>query len=140
MNAIDLAAISAAQTRLLAEIGKPIELLDRGTGKRVVVPPADAAHPEAYLPVFLISAEALWLELTGTGFALDVSRTPDSALGYAVRKVRAGSFTVVMLCLIDVTMRLAEMDDALVLNHLIDFWGEAHGRIADVAPTLLGAT
>ncbi|MBY4639705.1 hypothetical protein K6L44_06785 [Gluconacetobacter entanii] len=140
MSAIDLAAISAAQTRLLAKIGKPIELLDPGTGKRVVVSPADAAHPEAYLPIFLISAETLWLELTGTGFALDVSRTPDSALGYAVRKVRAGSFTVMMLCLIDVTMRLAEMDDALVLNHLIDFWGEAHGRIADVAPTLQGAT
>ncbi|MDT8873238.1 hypothetical protein RAA17_24410 [Komagataeibacter rhaeticus] len=80
MSAIDLAAISAAQTRLLAEIGKPIELLDRGTGKRMVISPADAAHPEAYLPIFLISAEALWLELTGTGFALDVSRTPDSAL------------------------------------------------------------
>ncbi|GBQ52252.1 hypothetical protein AA18890_3529 [Komagataeibacter europaeus LMG 18890] len=28
----------------------------------------------------------------------------------------------------------------MVLNHLIDFWGEAHGRIADVAPTLQGAT
>ncbi|MFT9164339.1 MAG: hypothetical protein ABF504_04600 [Komagataeibacter saccharivorans] len=140
MSAIDLAAISAAQTRLLAEIGKPIELLDRDTEKRVVVSPADAAHPEAYLPVFLISAEALWLELTGTGFALDVSRTPDSALGYAVRKVRAGSFPGLMFCLLVSPMRRGAWADVVVLNQLIDFWGEAHGRIADVTPTLQGAT
>ncbi|NHN86454.1 hypothetical protein GOB93_17700 [Acetobacter musti] len=140
MSTISLPAISAALARLLAETSKPVELVDRKTGNRIAVPAEDAAHPDAYLPVFLVSAEALWLELTGTGFDLDVRPTPASSLGYAVRDVRAGSFTVIMLCLIDVTLRLAEMEDALVLNHLIDFWGEAHGRISDVAPALQGAT
>lgn len=136
MSTISLSAISASLARLLTKIGKPLELIDPKTRNRLVIPVEDAVHPEAYLPVFLISAEALWLELTGTGFDLRIRRSPDSALGYAVRDVHAGSFTVIMLCLIDVTLRLADIEDALILNHLIDFWGEAHGRISDVAPAL----
>jgi len=139
MSAISVSAVSAAVQRLLIQMEHPVLVDPENRGQAMTVSPADAAEPDAWLPVFVICAEALWFELTGTGFDLRLVPAKDSALGYRLATIGAGSYSALMLCMIDVTLQLETTVDgrpALLLNRLIDLWGVCRARASDVPSAL----
>lgn len=91
---------------LLSEIERPAIVVDRATGQEASVSHEEIARADGYLPVIVVAAEALWFDLTGTGFALDVRENAEATLGYSLHGIRAGSWSVLMLCIIDLSKHL----------------------------------
>ena len=74
----------------------------------------------------------MWREATGVGFELEIVRDTDALLGYRLRGVGAGSFTAVMLAMMEATSQIAR-PEAIVLSDLSVVWSAANKRIARVA-------
>jgi len=138
MSAAILPAVSQTLERLLTRTRLRLEVSDLAGADPRAVTLEDAVAPAGYLPVFVVCAEALWFDLTGSGFDLDLQLDAHSAVGITLRAIRAGSVSAVMLCLIDVVTR-AQEPGVLRLDRLIDLWADYEGRVMDVPSVLAGA-
>lgn len=139
MKGIRLETVSAGTHRLLREVGRPIMICGEAPKAEEPVSHEEMADPAGYLPVLVIAAEALWLDISGTGFDLDVRENADAPLGYVLHRIGAGSWSSVMLCIIDVIETLSLREGPLRVNDLIDLWASARGRLNDAPPAVRGA-
>ena len=129
---VDLDAIERTMRVLLRDDGRSIIFRDSATDRRIEIGPAVAAAPAGFLPALAAAGEAVWREATGVGFALEIVRDTDALLGYRLRGVGAGSFTAVMLAMMEATSQIAR-PEAIVLSDLSVVWSAANERIARVA-------
>jgi hypothetical protein len=113
---------------LLALDGKQVLLRDPISDTALACPLDSVAAPEGLLPVFLVAGEAVWREASGKGFALDITRDPEALLGYRVNAIGAGSFSTIMLSVMEATAQVAR-PEALVVNDLGIVWKAATERI-----------
>ncbi|MBO1360158.1 hypothetical protein J2D73_10145 [Acetobacter sacchari] len=130
--AVRLDDVSTAVLALLKEIGRPAIVHDPATGLESPVSHEELARSDGYLPVIVVAAEALWLDLTGTGFALEIRESADATLGYALNAIRAGSWSALMLCVIDAFESLPVSDGPIRLVDFVDLWGDARSRLRTV--------
>jgi len=134
---VPIAEISKATLVLLRNINKPLTIEDPEGGRRTGIPWEEACLAEAYLPVVLLAAEALWIDITGTGFDLDIRQTPGTTVGYTLHAIRGATYAVVMLCIIDVLEALGAGQDEMVLNDLIEIWVRGQSNYGS-APAVVG--
>ena len=124
----NLAAVGRATRALLAQDGTQVLLRDPISNTALACPLDSVAAPEGLLPVFLVVGEAVWREASGRGFALDITRDPEALLGYRVNGIGGGSFTTIMLSVMEATAQVAR-PEALVVNDLGIVWKAATERI-----------
>ena len=113
---------------LLEQTGKPIVIVDQATGRQQTVSPAVAAARDGLLPVFLVAGEAVWREATGQGFGLETVPDRNALLGYRVARIGGGSFSTVMLSVLEATSQ-ATGPEAVLVNELGALWQDATQRI-----------
>ena len=128
MSAVSVDSVSRTIAVLFAEDGRSIVYWDGATGHDFVVSPASAASPSGLLPAFIVAGEAVWREVTGNGFSLDIVREPQALLGYRLRGIGAGHLATVMLATMEATAHVAG-PSAIVANDLNALWSAATDRI-----------
>ena len=132
MSRID--AVGRFLTNLIETEQLAIVLVDPD-GSQYPVPSDTAAQPNGFLPVFLVAAEAVWEDATGTGFGITIGEDTSALLGFRVEGMADVPFSWVaptMLYAID----QARDGDVLRLNALSINATEARlrARHADPAP------
>ncbi|AOX18409.1 hypothetical protein [Kozakia baliensis] len=138
-HTVPIAEISKATLTLLREIKKPLTINDPAGGRDTKIPWEEACLAEAYLPVVLLAAEAVWVDITGTGFDLDIRETPGTTVGYTLQGIRGATYSVIMLCVIDVLEALGSGQDEMVLNDLIEIWVNGHSNHGSAPGIMQGA-
>lgn len=129
---VDLDAIERTMRVLLREDGRSIVFRDSATDQPIEIGPAVAASPAGFLPTLARAGEAVWCELTGSGFALDIVHDNSALLGRRLRGVGAGSFTSLMLAMMEATSLVAR-PEAIVLSDLSAVWSAARKRMERAA-------
>lgn len=114
---------------LFSSGGRAINYHDRKTGEVLSVTPEAAASPQGLLPAFLVAGEAVWRDVTGNGFDLEIARDRQALLGYRLRRIGAANFATVMLATMEAT-ELAARPGAIVVNDLNAIWSAATIRPA----------
>ena len=126
---VDLNLVERTMRVLLREDGRTLVYRDSATDERLEVGAALAASVEGFLPALAAAGEAVWRDASGTGFALDIVRDHGALLGYRLRGVGAGSFTSMMLAMMEATSQIAQ-PETIVLSDLSVVWSAAHERMA----------
>ncbi|WP_062500778.1 hypothetical protein [Gluconobacter oxydans] len=119
--------IADVLTCALNQRGLPLVVNDNGS--RSPCHTTLAAAPDGFLPAFLVTAEALWFELTGHGFGLTIVTDPEAALGVTVTNHDAQSSVVVLLCLLEVLDLLPVKEGQIDLCDLTSLWHASLSRI-----------
>ena len=88
---------------------------------------ASTASASGLLPALVVAGEAVWREVTGKGFELDIVRDPQALLGYRLRGIGAGNFATVMLATMEAAEQAAQ-PGAIVVNDLNAVWEAATAR------------
>ena len=120
---VDLDTVQRTMAVLLGD-GQTIAYQDRSAGEVVSITSDAAASISGLLPALLVAGEAVWREITGKGFDLDIERDRDALLGYRLRGIGAGSFATIMLATMEATAQAAERGP-LVVNELNAVWTAA---------------
>ena len=120
----DLDLVSRTLQVLLARDQRPITYACAGSRESLFYSPQGAAAPTGLLPAFLVTGEAIWTQATGKLFGLEVTTGPETVLGFRVTAIRRGTFSTVMLSLME-TIRQISDPDRLVVNDLARIWREA---------------
>ncbi len=128
---VDLKTVSATLRVLLERAGKPVIYQCAVTKQDFRFEPEDAVTVNGLLPAFLTAADAVWHEATGRRFTLDVVTDPEAIFGYVVRGAHSGSFSTLMLSLMEVLVQI-EQSDCLLVNELIAVWIGASRRSAAI--------
>lgn len=134
MSGVSVTLIGQTMRALLARDGMQLSYEDEATLRPVPVPLDQVASDAGLLPAFVTAGEAVWREITGDGFELDVIRDPSALLGYRLRAIRAASFTTVMLATMEATAQVAR-DGTVVLNEFHGLWVMAVRNADRVAET-----
>ena len=121
-SAVDVAHVSRVFEAMLVRHGKPIVYHYRAVGQDLALSHEETASDLGLLPAFLLAGEAVWSQATGNGFGLEIVEHKDSIFGYAVRAVRGGSFSAVMLSMLDVLLRIDTGDATIYANELNRSW------------------
>ena len=129
---LDLKTIGRTLQVLLERAGKPVIYQCAVSEQDLRFEPEDAVTVDGLLPAFLTAADAVWHEATGRRFALDVVTDPKAAFGYVIRDVRSGSFSMILLSLIEVLAQI-EQPDCLLVNELTTVWVGASRRSAAIS-------
>ena len=127
MSGMNVALIGRIWETVLEREQRRIVFHDVAAGRHIEVTPAQAAAPDALLPAFVVAGEAVWRELTGKGFELDVERDQQALLGYRLRGIGAGNFATVMLATMEAAARVAG-PRTIVVNELGAMWSDAMER------------
>ena len=131
LEPVNLGAVETALEALIRRDGKPVILDDKVTGKQLNIPPDSAAARDGLLPVFLVAGEAVWREVTGKGFGLELRPDPGALLGYRVDRIGSGSYSTVMLATLEAASQAAT-PEAILVNRLQSVWAGSTAR-ADLA-------
>lgn len=123
----------------LARAGRPIAFHDRATSQTHDLPLAASRDPAGLLPFFIVAGEAVWREATGKGFALDIRPDPEALFGRRLHAVGAGSFSTVMLSVIE-AVEQATGTRALLVNDLRVQWAERLVRTQPAVSTSAGVS
>ena len=129
---LNLKTISGTLRVLLERVGKPVIYQCAVTKQDFRLEPEDAVTVNGLLPAFLTAADAVWHEATGRRFNLDVVIEPQAIFGYVVRGARSGSFSTLMLSLMEVLAQI-EQPDCLLVNELSTVWVGASRRSAAIS-------
>ena len=122
----------------LGQVGLPLAFHDRATGKTHDIHHSAAGQPEGLLPVFVVAGEGIWREATGKGLALDIRPDADGLFGRRLHAVNNGTFTTVMLSVIEAVWQ-ARGPERLLLNDLRVQWADRMARVAPVPACSPGA-
>ena len=133
MSAVSVATVGRTMEALLSRESRTIIYHDNATGRDLVASPAAAAAPDGLLPAFVVAGEAIWREATDKGFALDIVRDPRALLGYRLRGIGAGTFTTVMLAMMEAAAQIAG-PSAILVSDLNGLWAAATDRVERTAP------
>jgi hypothetical protein len=138
VSAVDLDRVERTMAALFSTGGRAIQYHDRTTGEVLSVTPEAAASPQGLLPAFLVAGEAVWRDVTGKGFDLEIARDREALLGYRLRGIGAANFATVMLATMEATEQVAR-PNAIVVNELNTIWLAATIRqAAEPAPSGTG--
>jgi hypothetical protein len=129
---VDAGALGRTLEAYLARAGAPLAFHDRATGERHALPFSTARDPGGLLPVFLVAGEAVWREATGRGFALDIRQDAGALLGRRLHAVGSGTFSTIMLSVIEATEQVAGRQ-VLLVNDLRGQWAASLTRAASPA-------
>ena len=132
MSAVAVDAVARTMEALLECAQRPVLYRDAATGRELTVDRRIVASPAGLLPAFVVGGEAVWREVTGKGFALDIVGDPDALLGYRLREIGAGTFASVMLATMEAAAQVAR-PDAIVVNDLNALWSAAVSRVERAA-------
>jgi hypothetical protein len=111
----------------------PFTYRDPASGDPVEVPPETLASASGFLPAIVSAGEAVWQEVTGKGFELDLTRDNEALLGYRLRSIGAGSFATVMLSAMEAMQQVAG-PEAVVVSDLRTVSEAAGARIRQAEP------
>ncbi len=125
-ESLDVERAGAMLAALLARSGSALLLRDP-SGRTAPVLPETAGAPDGLLPVFMVAADAVWREATGKEFGVEVAPDPAALLGYRVHGVRGGTFSAVMLSVMEATSQVTGPEVVLV-NDLGALWNAATQR------------
>ena len=128
MSAVSVDAVGRTMQALLAFDRRSIRYHDGATGRNITVDAETAASPAGFLPALVVAGEAVWREVTGRGFALDIVRDPQALLGYRLRAIRAGNFSTVMLATMEAIHQVAH-PEAIPLNDFGAMWSAVSDRV-----------
>ncbi len=118
---VDLDVVQRTMAQLLQNGSNAIHYHDRHSGEVVSITPDAAASASGLLPALLVAGEAVWRDITGKGFDLDIQRDREALLGYRLRGIGAANFATVMLATMEATDRTAR-NGVIVINHLNAVW------------------
>ena len=124
---LDPAMLGRTLEAYLTRAGTPLAFHDRATAQTHALPFASARDPAGVLPVFLVAGEAVWREASGKGFALDIRPDPEALLGRRLHAVRSGTFSTVMLSVIEAATQTTG-PNVLLVNDLRRQWEAAFER------------
>lgn len=128
----DLKLVSRTLQRLLEQTGRSI-LYDCRASRRTLSFAADsAAAPSGLLPAFLCAGDAVWREATGKGLGVEITTDPGTVLGYTVIAIQGGTFSTVMLAVMEAIEQAAQ-PDTLLINDLARVWRDTEDRISRAA-------
>jgi hypothetical protein len=136
---LDPAILGRALEAYLKRAGASMSFHDRATAKTHSLPYAAARDPSGLLPVFVVAGEAVWQEAAGKGFALDIRADPDALFGRRLHAVGAGTFSTVMLSVIEATTQAAG-PRALLVNDLGVQWADRLARLRPAPSASAGAS
>ena len=126
---VDAGALGRTLVAYLARAGVPLAFHDRATRETHPLPFSSARDPAGLLPVFLVAGEAVWREATGKGFALDIRQDAGALLGRRLHAVGSGTFSTVMLSVIEASEQVAG-PQSLLVNDLRGQWAASLTRAA----------
>ena len=115
---VDLELVSRTLQQLFENDRRPISYACAGSNRTVFFSPAAAAARTGLLPAFLVTAEAIWTQATGKVFGIEVSTERDTVLGFRVTAIRRGTFSTVMLSLME-TIAQVQDPNRLAANDLV---------------------
>lgn len=124
LSDINIDRVSEVLEIILTRKGKPVVLHDRTSGVDLPLEYDEAASPIGLLPAFLVAAEAIWHQATGNGFSLEIVEQPKTLLGYTVRRISGGTFSSVMLSILEAHHQIDDGSATLVSNKLMNRWGQ----------------
>jgi hypothetical protein len=132
---VDLAAVERTMQVIAERSHLPFTYHDPANGQLLSVSPDALASRMGYLPAIINAGEAIWREATGKGFELDIVRDPGTLLGFRLRGIGAGSFSMVMLSSLE-ALHQAARPGAVVVSELNAVWAAAteHARLHDLQP------
>ena len=128
MSDVSVDAVGRTLRALLAFDRRPIRYHDGATGRDITVDAETAASPAGFLPALIVAGEAVWRDVTGKGFALDITRDPQALLGYRLRAIGAGNFSTVMLATMEAIRQVAR-PEAIPLNDFSALWSAVSERV-----------
>ena len=128
MSAVDIDHVGGIMRALLERTGRPVVYDDPADGTRLEITPAAASAPGGFLPAFLVAGEAIWRDLTGKGFALQIARDDTALLGYRAESIGAGTFTTVMLSAME-AMHQVSSPGEIVVSDFNSLWRSAVSRL-----------
>jgi hypothetical protein len=129
-DSIDLAIVSATLQRLLEQAGDTVTYTCPTDGAASEISAELAASPAGLLPAFLTAADALWREATvGKSFQAKIAANPNAMLGFSVQAIHGGTFTTVMLAIMEAAEQATEFR-VLHANRLAAVWERAEDRIS----------
>ncbi len=131
-NSPDLRLVSRTLQRLLEQTGRSILYDCRASRRTLPFAPDSAAAPTGLLPAFLSASDAVWREATGKGLGVEIATDPGTVLGYTVIAVHAGTFSTVMLAVME-AIEQAARPRTLLINDLARVWHETEDRISRAA-------
>ena len=98
---LDLDVVARTFGVLLARDTRPVVYVCAGSGKTILYSPDAAAARTGLLPAFLVTADAIWEQATGKSFGIEVTTDTEAVLGFRVAAIRRGTFSAVMLSLME---------------------------------------
>jgi hypothetical protein len=128
VSAVNVDQVGRTMRVLLDRTGRSIVYDDPATGSRLALNPSAASAANGFLPAFLVAGEAIWREVTGKGFALDIARDDRALLGYRVEGIGAGTYATVMLSAMEAIHQVST-PGAVVVSDFNDLWRATVGRL-----------
>ena len=128
---LDPAMLGRTLEAYLTRAGTPLAFQDRATAQTHILPFASARDPAGLLPVFVVAGEAVWREASGKGFALEIRPDPEALLGRRLHAVGSGTFSTVMLSVIEAAAQ-ATGSNVLLVNDLRRLWDATFERLPAV--------
>jgi len=128
VSEVSVDAVGRTMQALLAFYRRPIRYHDGATGRDISVDAETAASPAGFLPALVVAGEAVWRDVTGKGFALDIVRDPQALLGYRLRAIGAGNFSTVMLATMEAIHQIAR-PEAIPLSDFGALWSAISERV-----------
>ena len=133
MSVVDLDRVGRTMRVLLERSGCPVVYDDPASRSRLEISAATASSANGFLPAFLVAGEAIWREMTGKGFALQIARDDRSLLGYRAEGIGAGTYATVMLSAMEAVHQVSG-GGPVVVSDFNNLWRAAVGCL-EQAPT-----
>ena len=127
MSGVDLGTVERTMRVLVDRMPQQLVYHDPADGQRHAISAQALSSRNGYLPAVVNAGEAVWREATGMGFELDIARDPDALLGYQLRGIRSGTFSIVMLASLEALHQVTR-GDAVLVNELNAVWAAATAR------------
>jgi len=128
----DIERVGRTMEVLLRRAGKPVVFSGLSKEGPVEVRLDSACARDGLLPVFLVAGEAVWKELVGSGFKLEIARDEKALLGYRVDAIGETRFSAVMLSMMEASAQ-AVRGDRIVVDELGVVWEGALVRHEEAA-------
>jgi hypothetical protein len=127
LKSFDVGWVSAIVHALLVDAGRDILLEDAPRNDVVPVPFDAAAAADGLLPVFLVAGEAIWRDVFGRGFDLNLKQDPGALVSWRIEAIRAEAFSGVLLSVMEAIAEVATPQGIMVLD-LARVFDEATAR------------
>jgi hypothetical protein len=130
MKGVNVDSVAATMRVFLERRGQPLIYDDPANGQKLRIGAGASSASDGLLPAILVAGESVWRDLTSKGFELDLARDPAALLGYRLRGIGGGNFSIVMLASIEALHQVLGQD-GFVVNEFNALWATAAHRGRD---------